>query len=52
MYYNVQSINKLGKKNLVEYALTKPKCLQLWHCFHYKLFIITTYEDLCSSSMN
>jgi hypothetical protein len=29
MYYNVHSINKLGKPNLVKYALTKPKWLQL-----------------------
>jgi hypothetical protein len=29
MYCNVHSINKLGKQNLVKYALTKPKRLQL-----------------------
>jgi hypothetical protein len=29
MYYNVHSINKLDKQNLVKYALTKPKWLQL-----------------------
>jgi hypothetical protein len=29
MYYNVHSINKLGKQNLVKYALIKPKWLQL-----------------------
>jgi len=29
MYYNVHSINKLGKKNLEKYALIKPKWLQL-----------------------
>jgi len=52
MYCDVRSINKLGEQNLVKYALTKPKWLQLWHCFHYKLFVITTHGDLCSSSMN
>jgi len=52
MYYNVHSINKLSKQNLVEYAWTKLKWLQLWHCFHYKLFVIPTYGDLCLSSMN
>jgi hypothetical protein len=26
--------------------------IQLWHCFDYKLFVILTYGDLCSSSMN
>jgi hypothetical protein len=29
MYYNVHSINKFGKQNLVKYALTKPNWLQL-----------------------
>jgi len=29
MYYNVHSINKLGIQNLVKYALTKSKWLQL-----------------------
>jgi len=29
MYCNVHSINKLGKQNLVKYALIKPKWLQL-----------------------
>jgi len=29
MYYNVNSINKLSKQNLIKYALTKPKWLQL-----------------------
>jgi len=29
MYCNVHSINKLGTQNLVKYALTKPKWLQL-----------------------
>jgi hypothetical protein len=29
MYYNVHSINKLNKQNLIEYALTKLKWLQL-----------------------
>jgi hypothetical protein len=29
MYYNVHSKNKLRKQNLVKYALTKPKWLQL-----------------------
>jgi len=43
MYYNVHSINKLGKQNLVKYTLSKPKWLQLRHCFHYKLFVIPTY---------
>jgi hypothetical protein len=35
--------NKLSKQNLVKYALTKPIWMQLWHCFHYKLFVILTY---------
>jgi hypothetical protein len=29
MYYNVHSITKLGKQNLVKDALIKPKWLQL-----------------------
>ncbi len=29
MYYNVYSINKLGKQNLIKYAITKTKWLQL-----------------------
>jgi len=52
MYCNVHSINKLGKQNLVNYESTKPKWLQLRHCFHYKLFVTPTYGDQCSSSMN
>jgi len=40
---NVHSINKLGKQDLIKYALTKSKWLQLWHYFHYKLFKIPTY---------
>jgi len=52
MYYNVHSINKLSKQNVVKYELIKPKWLQLLHCFHYKLFVIPTYGYQCSSSMN
>ncbi len=29
MYYNVHSINKLNKQNLVKCPLTKPKWVQL-----------------------
>jgi len=29
MYCNVHSINKLSKQNLIKYALTKSKWLQL-----------------------
>jgi hypothetical protein len=43
MYYNVHFIDKLGKQSLVKYALTQPKWLQFWHCFHYKLFVILRY---------
>jgi hypothetical protein len=46
MYCNVHSINKLDKQNLIKYALTKPKWLQLWNCFHYKLFVIITYGPM------
>jgi len=52
MYCNVHSINKLSKQNLVKYELTKSKWLKLGHYFHYKLFIIPTYGDQCSASMN
>jgi len=33
MYFNVHSINYLSKQNLVKYALTKPKLLQIMILF-------------------